>query len=136
MGSCDFTEDFKRCGGEDHGAGLAVRRRKPKHKVLIHLDQGSQFTSMDWAAFLRAHNLEHRMSRRRNGHNNAVAGSFFNLLERERIRRRTHRTREDARRDAFDHIESFCNPKRKRARNGRLSPAEFKRRLMMRRDGV
>lgn len=38
---------------------MAVWRRKPKTKVLIHSDQGSQFTSMDWAAFLRAHNLEH-----------------------------------------------------------------------------
>jgi putative transposase len=38
---------------------MAVWRRKPKGKVLIHSDQGSQFTSMDWASFLRAHNLEH-----------------------------------------------------------------------------
>ena len=28
---------------------MAVWRRKPKAKVLIHSDQGSQFTSMDWA---------------------------------------------------------------------------------------
>lgn len=52
---------------------MAVWRRKPKNKVLIHSDQGSQFTSMDWAAFLRAHNLEHSMSRRGNCHDNAVA---------------------------------------------------------------
>ena len=38
---------------------MAVWRRKPKSKVLVHSDQGSQFTSMDWAAFLRDHNLEH-----------------------------------------------------------------------------
>ena len=38
---------------------MAVWRRKPKGKVLIHSDQGSQFTSMDWASFLKAHNLEH-----------------------------------------------------------------------------
>ncbi len=42
---------------------MAVWRREPKHRVLIHSDQGSQFTSMDWAAFIRAHNLEHSMSR-------------------------------------------------------------------------
>ncbi len=39
---------------------LAVWRRKPKHRVLIHSDQGSQFTSMDWAAFIRAHILSTR----------------------------------------------------------------------------
>jgi putative transposase len=39
---------------------MAVWRRKPKHRVLIHSDQGSQFTSMDWAAFIRAHILSTR----------------------------------------------------------------------------
>ena len=64
---------------------MAVWRRKPKNRVLVHSDQGSQFTSMDWVSFLRAHNLEHSMSRRGNCHDNAVAESFFNLLKRERI---------------------------------------------------
>ena len=103
----------------------ATWRRKPREKVLIHSDQGSQFTSMDRAAFLRAHNLEHSMSRRGNCHDNAVAESFFNLLKRERIRRRTYRTREEARQDVFDHIEMFYNPKRTHARNGMLSPVDF-----------
>ena len=75
---------------------MAVWRRKPKQRVLIHSDQGSQFTSMDWAAFIRAHNLEHAMSRRGNCHDNAVAESFFSSLKRERIRRRTCKTREEA----------------------------------------
>ena len=47
---------------------MAVWRRKPKQRVLIHSDQGSQFTSMDWASFLKAHNLDHSMSRRGNCH--------------------------------------------------------------------
>ena len=115
---------------------MAVWRRKPKAKVLIHSDQGSQFTRMDWAAFLRAHNLEHSMSRRGNRHDNAVAESFFNLLKRERIRRRTYRTREEARQDVFDCIEMFYNPKRKHARNGMLSPVEFERRQKMTHEGV
>jgi len=67
---------------------------------LIHSDQGSQFTSMDWAAFIRAHNLEHSMSRRGNCHDNAVAESFFSSLK--RIRRRTYKTREEAGQDVFD----------------------------------
>jgi putative transposase len=57
---------------------------------------------------------------------NAVAESFFNLLKREHVRRRTYKTREDARRDIFDYIEMFYNPKRKHARNGMLSPVDYK----------
>ena len=104
---------------------MAVWRRKPTGKVLIHSDQGSQFTSIDWAAFLKQHNLEHSMSRRGNCHDNAVAESFFNLLKRERIRRRVYKTRADARGDVFDYIKFFYNPKRKHARNGMLSPVDF-----------
>ena len=84
---------------------MAVWRRKPKDKVLVHSDQGSQFTSMDWASFLKHHNLVHSMSRRGNCHDNAVAESFFNLLKRERIRRRAYRSRDEARQDVLDYIE-------------------------------
>lgn len=55
---------------------MATWRKKPKAKVLIHSNQGSQFTSMDWASFLRIHNLEHSMSRRGNCHDNAVRRAF------------------------------------------------------------
>jgi putative transposase len=90
--------------------------------VLIHSYQGSQFTSIDWASFLRRHDLEHSMSRRGNRHDNAVATRFFNLLKRERIRRKTYRTGDEAWADVFNYIEMFCNPKRKHLRNGMLSP--------------
>ena len=50
---------------------MAVWRRKPQQTVLIHTDQGTQYTSREWAAFLRAHNIEHSMSRRGNCHDNA-----------------------------------------------------------------
>jgi putative transposase len=106
---------------------MAVWRRKPKDRVLIHSDQGSQFTSMDWASFLKHHNLVHSMSRRGNCHDNAVAESFFNLLKRERIRRRVYRSRDEARQDVLDYIEMFYNPKRKHVRNGMLSPVEFEK---------
>jgi putative transposase len=97
---------------------MAVWRRNPRQSALIQTDQGSQYTSREWAAFLRAHNLEHSMSRRGNCHDNAVAESFFNPLKRERIRRRTNKNREQAGQDIFDYIEMFYNPKRKHVRDG------------------
>ena len=103
----------------------AVWRRKPRTKVMIHSDQGSQFTSREWQLFLSQHNLEASMSRRGNCHDNAVAESFFQLLKRERIRRRTYLTREAARQDVFEYIEMFYNPKRKHTNNGMLSPVDF-----------
>lgn len=115
---------------------MAVWRRKPKSKVLIHSDQGSQFTSIDWNSFLKQHNLEHSMSRRGNCHDNAVAENFFSLLKRERVRRKTYRTRDEARSDVFDYIEMFYNPKRKHANNGMMSPINFEKQQKMKLQGV
>ena len=67
------------------------------------------------------------MSRRGNCYDNAVAESFFNLLKRERIRRRTYRTREEARQDVFDYIETLYNPKRRHGYNNRLSPVNYEK---------
>jgi len=59
----------------------AVWRRKPDPGVMVHSDQGSQFTSSDWQAFLKEHRMVPSMSRRVNCHDNAVAESFFGALE-------------------------------------------------------
>ena len=104
---------------------MAVWRRKPTDTVVVHSDQGSQFTSHEWREFLTDHNLEASMSRRGNCYDNAVAESFFHLLKTERIRRKTYKTRQEARQDVFDYIELFYNPKRKHGNNGMLSPVEF-----------
>lgn len=104
---------------------MAVWRRKPTDTVIVHSDQGSQFTSHEWREFLTDHNLEASMSRRGNCYDNAVAESFFHLLKTERIRRKTYKTRAEARQDVFDYIELFYNPKRKHGNNGMLSPVEF-----------
>lgn len=73
-------------------------------------------------------NLQASMSRRWNCHDNAVAESFFQLLKREGIRRRTYLTRDAARQDNFEYIEMFYNPKRKHTNNDMLSPVDFEAR--------
>ena len=107
---------------------MAVWRRKPRQEVMIHSDQGSQYSSSDWQSFLKANNLIGSMSRRGNCHDNAVAESFFQLLKRERIKRKIYGTRQDARSDVFDYIEMFYNSKRRHGFNNQLSPVEFEKR--------
>ena len=81
-------------------------------------------------------NLVPSMSRRGNCWDNAVVESFFNLLKRERIRRKKYKTREEARRDVFDYIEFFYNPQRKHVRNGMLSPIDFEQQQKLKLQGV
>lgn len=86
---------------------MALWRRKPKERVIVHSDQGSQYGSDDWKRFCAANNLEPSMSRRGNCWDNAVADSFFSSLKKERIRKRIYKTRDLARADVFDYIEVF-----------------------------
>ena len=111
---------------------MAVWRRNQTSAVTVHSDQGSQYTSHDWQSFLKTHGLEGSMSRRGNCHDNAVAESFFQLLKRERIRRKIYTTRNEARSDVFDYIEVFYNTRRRHGSNNQLSPVEYEERYQQR----
>lgn len=106
----------------------AHHRRRPKHVVNLHSDQGSQYTSKECKKLLSALNIEASMSRRGNCWDNAVAESFFSNLKKEKIQRRRYKTRDEARTQIFQYIEMFYNPKRRHTHHGRISPAEYERR--------
>jgi putative transposase len=106
---------------------VAAWRRKPGPSVLVHSDQGCQFTSSDWQSFLKAHRMVPSKSRRGNCHDNAVAESFFSVLKKERIKRRIYPTRAMAASDVFDYIEMFYNPIHRHGAAGGVSPVEFER---------
>ena len=106
---------------------MAIWRRKPKEKVLVHSDQGVQYTCSDWRKFLADHNMEASMSRRGNCHDNAVAESFFALLKGERIKRKIYKTRNDAKAEIFNYIEFFYNTKRRHGNNEGVSPVMFEK---------
>ncbi|HBV2611075.1 TPA: IS3 family transposase [Klebsiella quasipneumoniae] len=111
---------------------MAVWRRNPQKQVLVHSDQGSQYTSHEWQSFLKSHGLEGSMSRRGNCHDNAVAESFFQLLKRERIKKKIYGTREEARSDIFDYIEMFYNSKRRHGSSEQMSPTEYEKQYYQR----
>ena len=111
---------------------MALWKRKPQHTVMIHSDQGSQFSSYEWQAFLKEHHLKQSMSRRGNCHDNAVVESFFQLLKRERIKRKTYASRAKAREDIFDYIEMFYNQVRRHSYNDGLSPVRFEKQYQAR----
>ncbi|WP_312156854.1 IS3 family transposase [Lelliottia nimipressuralis] len=111
---------------------MAVWRRNPQKQVLVHSDQGSQYTSHEWQSFLKSHGLEGSMSRRGNCHDNAVAESFFQLLKRERIKKKIYGTREEARSDIFGYIEMFYNSKRRHGSSNQMSPTEYENKYYQR----
>ncbi|EAT4541856.1 IS3 family transposase, partial [Salmonella enterica] len=115
---------------------MALWRRNPQKAVLVHSDQGSQYTSYEWQSFLKSHGLEGSMSRRGNCHDNAVAESFFQLLKRERIKKKIYGTWEEARSDIFDYIEMFYNSKRRHGSSDKMPPTEYENRYYRRLESI
>jgi putative transposase len=60
-------------------------------------------------------------------YDNAMAESFFAILECELLDRRRFRSQAEARMAVFHFIEGFYNPSRHHSALGYLSPAEYKR---------
>jgi putative transposase len=96
---------------------MVVWRRTPQSTFTVLWDQGSQYASHDWQAFLKRQGLEGTMSRRGDCHNNTVAEGFLQLLKREKIRHHIYATKEAARSDEFNYIEMFYNTLRRHGFN-------------------
>lgn len=109
---------------------MALGYRQPAGPLLHHSDRGSQYTSDDFRDLLAKHHIDCSMSARGSCYDNAAVESFFSLLKRERVQRRTYVTREEAKADIFDYIECFYNRRRKHAYLGYISPVEFEQRSM------
>ena len=109
---------------------MAIWRRHPTDKVLVHSDQGSQYASDEYQAFLTSHGLTASMSRRGHCLDNAVAESFFHSLKTERVKRKIYASRSDAKADLFDYIEIFYNRQRLHSHLGHVSPEEYEQRYL------
>jgi putative transposase len=95
---------------------MAVWQREDNAPVVLHSDRGTQFTSGEYARFLKGHNLICSMSAVGSCADNAACEGFFGMLKRERVNRKRYRTRAEARADIFDYIERWHNPRKRRVR--------------------
>jgi putative transposase len=102
--------------------------RIPVDGVILHTDQGSQFSAYDYKTFLKMNNITPSMSRRGNCYDNAVAESFFKTFKRELVRKNIFNTRAEANSKIFEYIEMFYNAKRRHSYCGFVSPNEFEKR--------
>ena len=67
---------------------MPVWARQPTQRVLVRSDQGSQYGSSDYLAFMKTNNLEPSMNRRGNYHDNAVAESFFATFKKRVVKKK------------------------------------------------
>jgi transposase InsO family protein len=104
---------------------MAIWKRRPGAKLLVHSDRGSQYASDSFQRLLKKHDFRCSMSRKGNCWDNAPSESFFHTLKTELIYHEDFKTREDAKQAIFEYIEVFYNRVRLHSSNDYMSPVDY-----------
>ena len=108
---------------------MALFRRRPPPGLILHSDRGSQYAALDYQSLLKQHGLLCSMSRKGDCYDNAAMESFFHTLKVEQIQGARYPTREAAKADVFEYIETYYNPKRRHSTLNYQSPWDFEDRM-------
>lgn len=103
----------------------AVQVRGDVAGCVVHSDRGSQFRSRKFLRALARHRLVGSMGRVGSSGDNAAMESFFALLQKNVLDRRSWTTREQLRIAIVTWIERTYHRRRRQVRLGRLTPIEF-----------
>lgn len=109
--------------------GSAVARRRTTGDevagCVVHSDRGSQFRSRKFLRALGNHAMVGSMGRVGACGDNAAMGSFFALLQRNVLDRRSWATRDELRIAIVTWIERTYHRRRRQAGLGKLTPIEY-----------
>lgn len=106
----------------------AWKTQKPKQPILLHSDQGSQYTSLELKEYLAktSPNIIRSMSRKGNCWDNAVAESFFKTLKQELYELSDKVNFKDLDLLLFQYIDGYYNSQRIHSTLGYKTPLEFR----------
>ena len=105
---------------------MALEQRRPGD-VVLHSDQGSQFTSLAFGNRCREAGVRPSMGSVGDAYDNAMCESFFASLECELLDRRRFASQAQARMAVFSFIEGFYNPLRLHSALGYRSPITYEK---------
>lgn len=92
---------------------------------ILHSDRGSQFRSRKAQRALVRHSMVGSMGQVGSAGDNAAMESFFSLLQKNVLDRRTWTTRDELRIEIVTWIERTYHRRRRQPRLGRLTPIEY-----------
>lgn len=105
---------------------MALGRQDIKvDELIVHSDRGSQYASDLIRKKLIYEGIIASMSRRANCYDNAHAESFFHSLKTELVYRKKFKTREEAKQEIFEWIETWYNRKRLHSSLDYMTPEEY-----------
>jgi transposase InsO family protein len=103
----------------------AARRGGDVAGCILHSDRGSQFRSRKAQRALTRHGMVGSMGQVGSAGDNAAMESFFSLLQKNVLNRRTWTTRDELRIEIVTWIERTYHRRRRQPRLGRLTPIEY-----------
>lgn len=109
---------------------MAISCRGNVKNVLLHSDQGVQYTSWAYRQLLKEKGIMYSLSRKGNCWDNAPAESFFHTLKTELVMFEDYNTINEAKMSLFSYIESFYNRKRRHSTIGYKTPYEYEELLL------
>lgn len=98
-----------------------------RERLIVHTDQGSQYTSSRYQSILRQVGAQSSMSRKGNPYDNAMMESFYKTLKRELINDACFETRAQATQEILKYIETYYNTKRMHSSLDYRSPKDFEK---------
>ncbi|WP_330230251.1 IS3 family transposase [Nocardia sp. NBC_00508] len=108
-----------------HALNNAVARRGEVAGCILHTDRGSQFRSRKFVRALTRHGMAGSMGRVGAAGDNAAMESFFALLQKNVLDRRSWCSREELRIAIVTWIERTYHRRRRQATLGRLTPVQY-----------
>lgn len=103
----------------------AIQVRGTHEGLILHSDQGSQYTSQEYNQLLERHCIQHSYSRKGYPYHNASLESWHGHLKREWLYQISIKDFVQAKHEVFWYIESFYNQNRIHQGLNYLTPNEF-----------
>lgn len=107
----------------------AYDKEHPESGLIVHTDQGAQYTGAAFRALIRSKKAIASNSRKGTPYDNAPMESFYRTLKRELIDDGNFENPEVAKKEIFKYIEIYYNTKRMHSSLGYLTPVEFEKML-------
>lgn len=104
---------------------MAIKKESPEKGLIVHTDQGTQYTSRNFIEVLEFNGFVRSNSNKGNPYDNALMESFFKSFKREVFPNRKYKTKKEAKLDILNYIEVYYNEKRHHTSLGHMTPSEF-----------
>ena len=103
---------------------IALDRNPVKGKIILHSDQGSQYTSRAFTEFCEGKGIRQSMSKAGCPYDNSPMESFYGTFKSEFIRQNRFETDQELNERTLDYVYGYYNHIRPHSSNGYMTPFE------------